>query len=197
MYADNFYIALYDAERQMINFPYYVDEVTDQPDPNVWEPFGSGYAARHHRLRPAHRSPDAAVSRRLEAADRTRRDRARRRGGGDWLGVPLKSEGQTLGASSSRATARISSTPRRTRSCSTFVGQHIASALERTRLIDETRQRNAELALINSVQRGLADELDLQAIYDLVGDEIRDIFDAQVVDIAISTSRPACSTSRT
>ena len=29
----------------------------------------------------------------------------------------------------------------------TFVGEHIATALERTRLIDETRQRNAELAL--------------------------------------------------
>ena len=45
MYADNFYIALYDAERQMINFPYNIDEDPDQPDPNLWEPMGSGYAA--------------------------------------------------------------------------------------------------------------------------------------------------------
>ena len=45
MDASNFYIALYDDERQMINFPYFVDEVdTDIPDPNVWEPFGVGNA---------------------------------------------------------------------------------------------------------------------------------------------------------
>ena len=66
-----------------------------------------------------------------------------------------------------------------------FVGRHIASALERTRLIDETRQRNAELSLINDVQRGLAMNLDMQAMYDLVGDRLQEIFDAQVVDIGV------------
>jgi len=42
-------------------------------------------------------------------------------------------------------------------------------------------ERTSELAIINSVQEGLAAELDIQAIYDLVGDEIQKIFDAQVV----------------
>ena len=63
-------------------------------------------------------------------------------------------------------------------------------ALENARLFDETKrllaetdQRAAELAVINSVQQGLAAELDMQAMYDLVGDKIREIFDAQVVDI--------------
>ena len=56
-------------------------------------------------------------------------------------------------------------------------------ALENARLVHETRQRNAELALINSVQEALAGELELQAIYDVVGDKIREVFDAQVVDI--------------
>ncbi len=48
----------------------------------------------------------------------------------------------------------------------------------------ETRQRNAELALINGVQDAIAGELDAQAIYDAVGDRIRDVFEAQVVSIA-------------
>ena len=56
-------------------------------------------------------------------------------------------------------------------------------ALENARLVHETRQRNAELALINSVQEAIAGELDHQAIYDAVGDKIREIFDAQVVSI--------------
>ena len=45
MYADNFYIALYDEERQAMNWPFYVDTVDeDWPDPNVWEPMGTGDA---------------------------------------------------------------------------------------------------------------------------------------------------------
>ncbi len=47
----------------------------------------------------------------------------------------------------------------------------------------ETRQRNAELALINSVQDAIAGELDTQAIYDAVGDKIQEIFDAQATAI--------------
>ena len=59
----------------------------------------------------------------------------------------------------------------------------LSVALENARLVHETRQRNAELALINSVQDAIAGELDTQAIYDAVGDRIREIFDAQVVGI--------------
>src|SRR6266480_7556901 len=66
-----------------------------------------------------------------------------------------------------------------------FVGQHVGAALSRARAIEETRQRNAELALINSVQEALAGELELQAIYDVVGAKIQEVFDAQVVDIGI------------
>ncbi|MFN2372688.1 MAG: GAF domain-containing protein [Cyclonatronaceae bacterium] len=57
-------------------------------------------------------------------------------------------------------------------------------ALENARLFNETEQRNAELAVINSVQEGLVAEMDMQGIYDLVGDRIRDLFDAQVAAIA-------------
>ena len=56
---------------------------------------------------------------------------------------------------------------------------------ETKRLLTETNERAAELALINDVQRGLSEQLDIQAMYDLVGDKIQAIFDAQVVDIGI------------
>jgi hypothetical protein len=42
----------------------------------------------------------------------------------------------------------------------------LSVALENARLVHETRQRNAELALINSVQEAIAGELEPQAIYD-------------------------------
>ena len=60
----------------------------------------------------------------------------------------------------------------------------MSAALQNARLLKETEQRTAELAVINSVQEGLAKELDIQAIYDLVGNRIRDLFDAEVVGIA-------------
>ena len=56
---------------------------------------------------------------------------------------------------------------------------------ETKRLLSETNERAAELALINDVQHGLAQKLDRQSMYDLVGDRIQAIFDAQIVDIAV------------
>jgi sigma-B regulation protein RsbU (phosphoserine phosphatase) len=51
-------------------------------------------------------------------------------------------------------------------------------------LQQELAEREAELAIINSVQQALSSKLDVQAIYTLVGDKIRDIFDSQVVMIS-------------
>jgi len=45
-------------------------------------------------------------------------------------------------------------------------------------------QRAVELALINSVQEGLSSKYEMQAIYDLVGDKLRDTFNAQIVMIS-------------
>ena len=61
--------------------------------------------------------------------------------------------------------------------------QRMSVALENARLFDETQRllkitedRAAELAIINSVQAALAAELNIQGIYDAVGDKIREIF---------------------
>src|SRR6202043_2054066 len=56
---------------------------------------------------------------------------------------------------------------------------------ETQRLLKETEQRNAELAIINSVQASLAAELNIQGIYDAVGDKIRNIFNKADVGIRI------------
>ena len=54
---------------------------------------------------------------------------------------------------------------------------------ETARLLKETEQRNAELAVINSVQESLVAKMDMEAIYYLVGEKIREVFNAQVIDI--------------
>jgi K+-sensing histidine kinase KdpD/DNA-binding response OmpR family regulator len=72
----------------------------------------------------------------------------------------------------------------------TTVTHSMSVALENARLFDETNrllketeQRNAELAVINSVQESLVAQMDMNAIYELVGDKMREIFDVQVIDI--------------
>ncbi len=81
----------------------------------------------------------------------------------------------------------------------TTVAASMGVALENARLFDETQrllketeQRNAELAVINSVQSALAAELSIQGIYDAVGDKIREIFLGR--DVGIHIVDPATRT---
>jgi GAF domain-containing protein len=65
----------------------------------------------------------------------------------------------------------------------TSIAGSLSVALENARLFAETKQRASELAIINDVQAGLVAQLDIQDIYQLVGDRVQKIFDAQVVVI--------------
>src|SRR6195256_2870740 len=64
---------------------------------------------------------------------------------------------------------------------------------ETQRLLKETEQRAAELAVINRIQEGMAAELDFQAIVDLVGDKLREVF--QSGDIGIRWHDPKANLS--
>ena len=64
------------------------------------------------------------------------------------------------------------------------VSSSLGVALENARLFDETQRllketerRNAELAVINSIQQGVSAELDFQAIVELVAEKLREVFD--------------------
>ena len=101
------------------------------------------------------------------------------------LFVPLTTGGKATGLISLQNVDREHAFSESDRQLLETLAGSLSVALENARLVHETRQRNAELALINSVQEALAGELEMQAIYDIVGDEIHEIFDAQVVDIGV------------
>ena len=188
MYAENFFISLYDEARQLVNWPYYRDVMDiDLPDPNKWDAFGTGEAKGVTAWMLRTGKPQLVTYERfvelIEQKEVELRGVATEHS--SWVGVPLHAEGKVVGALVVQSyTARHQYTEP-DRDLLAFVGQHVGAALSRARAIEETRQRNAELALINSVQSALAGELDLQAIYDVVGDKIQEVFDAQVVDIGI------------
>ena len=74
----------------------------------------------------------------------------------------------------------------------TTLAGSLAVALENARLIQTTKRllaeatsRAGQLAIIAEIQQGLAARIDIQAMCDLVGDRLGELFDAQVFDIAI------------
>jgi len=100
------------------------------------------------------------------------------------LWVPLITAGRAIGVISLDNFDREHAFDEADQRLLTTLAGSLSVALENARLVHETRQRNTELALINSVQEAIAGELDPQAIYDVVGDKIQEIFDAQVVSIS-------------
>ena len=114
MYADNFYVALYDDERKLVNYPFYVDEVeTDLPDPVAWDPIGidEGAGATAYLLRmdrPLH-LPMQAQRQLWESGEAALIGTP----SVDWVGAPLIAEGGRLAPSSPRAIARTGPTATR------------------------------------------------------------------------------------
>src|SRR5512138_1312585 len=157
MYARGMFVALYDAPGEMVNFPYYVDEIDpDIPDPQRWEKMGLGeakgltaYVLR--TCRPLHlpRSEQDALFASGVAE-------LRGLPSADWLGVPLMSNGDAIGAVVVQSYSDAETYTERDLDVLVYVGQHIATALTRARAIEETLQRNNELAILNSVGDAMA-----------------------------------------
>ncbi|HET8571948.1 MAG TPA: GAF domain-containing protein [Candidatus Limnocylindria bacterium] len=188
MYAENFYIALYDAERQTINYPYYVDSIdTDLPDPAVWEPFGVGqavgttaYALRLGKpvLIPPAEHQRLLASGEIQALGVMTSENT-------WMGAPLRSEGRVTGLLVVQAYTNEHAYSPADLELLDFVARHVGDALSRARALEETRQRNAELALVNEVGAALASQLDFQAIVELIGQRVQSIFDVSTGGILL------------
>ena len=67
----------------------------------------------------------------------------------------------------------------------TTLAASLSVSLENARLIHETRQRVTELATVNEIGQAVATQLDLDGMYDLVGDLMRDTFSADLVYVAM------------
>jgi signal transduction histidine kinase len=114
------------------------------------------------------------------------------------LAVPIKVKDQVIGVLDIESD-RLNDFDEIDREVITSLANQAGIAIENARLFAETQRllnvtelRASKLAIINNVHQALASKLDVQSIYDLVGDKFRDIFDAQVV--MISTYDPQSDT---
>ncbi len=180
MYAKSFYVTLYDTDTGVLSSPYFADATGDVPPPPT-KIDKSNKSLRAYVLlkgKALHVSAE-------EIEEGKRRGKFTPMGtpAEDWIGVPLKMGGQIIGSLTIQSYKKGVRYSEQDVQLLEFVAQHIAVALTRARAIDETRQRNAELAIINSVQAALAAHLDIHGIYEAVGEKLREIFDYQDVGI--------------
>jgi PAS domain S-box-containing protein len=179
MVAKNFFIALYDEQSGLLSFPYFVDEKDEVQPPQPLANFRglTGWVMRlgktNHILRDADQVSKTGEAELVGTFPE------------DGIFIPLKTEEKVLGVFAVQSYVAGITYSEQDVQVLEFVAQHIATALTRARAIEETRQRNAELAIINSVQAGLASQLDFQSIVDLVGDKIKETFRADVVGIGL------------
>ena len=143
MYAENFYIARYDRERDSLRFLYFVDVVDDQrlgPDEEIPLPrIERGltwYLTRDRRpLMGSTEELRRQVSGplRLHGADSS-----------DWLGVPMMRDGEVYGAVVVQSYTGERCYTTAEMSLLAFVAEHIQTALERKRGRAELEQRVVE-----------------------------------------------------
>ncbi|HEX6789077.1 MAG TPA: GAF domain-containing protein, partial [Gaiellaceae bacterium] len=108
---------------------------------------------------------------------------------GEWpksvLFVPLVSGGKATGVISLQNVDREHAFGESDQQLLMTLAGSLSVALENARLVDETRQRVSELATVNSVGQALSSQLDLDGLIELVGERVRETFDADIAYVAL------------
>jgi PAS domain S-box-containing protein len=149
MPAQNFYIALYDAERDLLSFPYFVDEHDAKP-----EPFTPGDGMTSFVLRSGRPllASDAAVSELEQRGELTSLGSPSL----DWLGVPLKVRERTVGVLTVQSYSGAVRYTESDRDMLTYVSTQVAQAIERKTAEQQLRESQRTLATLMGNLPGMA-----------------------------------------
>ena len=133
MDVTNFYIAVYDADRDRLTFPYFVDQFDPAPEE---KPPGRNITAYVLRSgEPMLVKPEDFQ--RLVAAGEVELAGAP---SVDWLGVPLKTGSRTWGVLAAQTYAEGHHYTQRDKDILAFVSEHVASAIEQKRKEEALRE---------------------------------------------------------
>jgi len=105
-----------------------------------------------------------------------------------WLGVPIIVQGAVLGLVVLADAERHAFGDNHV-SLLSALSANIGIALENARLYEAERQRSSELAILSSVGEAMTRTLDVRSVSRIVGDRIRDIFDADSVMVMLLDAR--------
>ncbi len=173
MYAGNIFIALYDETSGLLSFPYFVDE-QDEPFPT--QPLENFHGMTSYVIRTGESIPHGwdKFQQLIEQHDVEVAGTLNE----DGIGVPLKADGKIIGAIFVQSYTQGIHYSAQDDEILAFVAQHIATSLTRLRALEAERQRTRELAILNSISEAMVKTLDLKTLMRLVGDKMREIFDA-------------------
>ena len=144
MYAENFYIVLYDAHRQRMRFLYFVDQLDpwiNDPDEEISVDVSQS-SLTMHLLRSGQAMSGPSVTLReqhgIPAGEVNGPDSA------DWLGVPVRREDKVVGALVVQNYHQPDVYSEEDRVLLEYVAQHILTALERREARERLEHRVAE-----------------------------------------------------
>jgi PAS domain S-box-containing protein len=178
MPARNFYIALYDEDRDRLEFPYFVDEVDAPPAPKQ-----AGRGLTEYVLRTGR--PLLATSATFD--DLRSKGEAELVGADslDWLGVPLQIGQRTLGVMAVQTYSPVVRYTDREKDILAVVSQQVAAAIDRKRSEEDLKQT---LSLLRSTLESTSDGI---LVVDLEGHVV--LFNQRFIELWRIPTRTAMS----
>ncbi len=141
MPAENFYIALYDAASDMIEFPYFIDE--KEPSP---APYKAGRGLTEFVLRSG--APLLVTPARLRELVASGQVDIVGVEGVDWLGVPLVVAGRTIGVLAVQSYAESTRYKEEDKQVLSMVSAQVALAIDRKRSDEALRRAEARFRTV-------------------------------------------------
>ncbi len=139
MYARNFYVALLDEQKQLIEFPYYADEFESSV---VSRPLNSKTGLTEKVI-------EKGKSILFSTRNKHKTFPGRGKSAESWLGVPLKNKTKTFGVLAVQSYQKDHSYSKKDQTLLTFVANHIATAILRKSDADSLSSAHKEMKTIN------------------------------------------------
>ena len=152
MPADNFYIALYDKQKDLITFPYFVDQFDSPPPPQKVGRGLTGYVLRTGKNMLVTKQHDRELQNKNEVELVGKASAV-------WLGIRLKHEDKTIGLMVVQDYENEDAYGESEKQVLTFVSEQIAQAIDKKRTADELLKYTEELKRSKSLLEERAAEL--------------------------------------
>lgn len=182
--TENFFVALLEETTGMLSFPYFVDEkqapITDAVPLADFRGL-TGYIIRtgEHIHHGTDQYSELLRQGEIDLIGQMNED---------IIALPLKEDGRNMGAICIQSYTPGVVFSDEDEDILAAIARHISSALIRYQALEAERQRKAELDIINSIQTGLTNELEIQQIIDLVGDKCLEVFETPTLAISLMDS---------
>ena len=159
MPAQNFYIAFYDTEKDLLSFPYYVDEVDGSASIPATKP---GRGMTEYVIR----TGKPLLSDLSNFEELARKGEIELVGAPSpiWVGAPLIVDGRTIGAIALQDYHNANVYTERELRMLEYVSSQVAKAIERTRLIEDVQKNNRILSALQEATVPLIRQTELSEV---------------------------------